>query len=107
MSVNITRASREWASRPDDQRFLSLAELHQAVEDRGARSVAVPTDLKVSTALALANAKGETVGVGLRFDGYRPMRLSNWSLGQLATAASVPAGYLRRLDPVFAADNLN
>lgn len=36
----IGRVSSEWFSRPDDERFLSLTELHAAVKARAARATA-------------------------------------------------------------------
>ncbi|MCH2220325.1 MAG: hypothetical protein MK097_08405, partial [Dechloromonas sp.] len=35
---NVSRVSSEWFSRPDDERFLSLTELHDSVRQRADRA---------------------------------------------------------------------
>ena len=96
MSSNITAASQQWFSRPDDQRYLSLAELKAAVEQRKAESwTATPrtADLRVM-------ADGNRLAVEL-YDPTRGQRLAveptNWGFGQLCQYAKAPASYLRTL----------
>jgi len=106
MSKNITTASREWASRPDDQRFLSLDELRAAVDQRKGESwTATP---RLSDVRALP---GE--GNALAFEVYDPTKgerrmltPTNWSFSQVAGAAGAPASYLRTLPAELAAINL-
>lgn len=103
---NIFSASREWASRPDDQRFTSLADLKASVEKRRRESwTAAPrtTDLRVIPA----------EGNDLRIEVYDPtagqrreLTPSNWSFSQLAGYAQAPAAYLRKLPAELAAINL-
>jgi len=97
----ITRASNEWASRPADQRFASLPELHAAVSRYKAEAIEVVRpykDLSVnvdsSNRLALATNKGSA-------------GLSYWAFGQLSRAVGAPASYLRELPATLAAQNLN
>jgi hypothetical protein len=102
---NIMRASNEWASRPDDERFLSLADLKSSVLNRKNECwTATPStgDLRV-----VPN------GVGLAIEVYDPSAVerrllnpTNWAFGQLAQYAQAPAQYLRRLPNELAAINL-
>jgi len=104
--VNLMAASREWASRPDDQRFTSLADLKASVQKRRVESwTATPRtdDLRVVPAddnrLAIEvfdPTKGEV----------RALAPTNFAFGQLAAYAQAPAAYLRRLPAELAAINL-
>lgn len=107
MSQNIMAASREWASRPEDQRFVSLADLKASVEARRRESwTATPkaADLRVlpvdgSDDLAVElydPTKGER----------RALTPTNWGFSQLSGYAKAPAAYLRQLPAELAAINL-
>jgi hypothetical protein len=106
MSENINVASREWASRPDDQRFLSLADLKESVGKRRRESWTVTpacSDLRVvpgqSDSLAVEvydPTHGQT----------RELTPTNWSFSQLAGYAGAPAAYLRKIPSQLAAINL-
>lgn len=105
-TANLTVASRQWASRPDDQRFLSLAELKESVLQRKRESwTATPAtaDMRViphdNNSLAIQvydPSHGET----------RDLEPTNWAFGQLAAYAGAPASYLRKLPAELAAINL-
>lgn len=101
----LTAASREWATRPDDQRFLSLKDLRESVARRRKESwTATPrvTDLKMVSS-------GEDVGVEV-YDPTagqrRVVQPSNWGFGQLSMYAGAPASYLKKLPAALACDNL-
>jgi hypothetical protein len=105
MSSNITRASQEWASRPDDQRYLSLEELHAAVKDRKNESWTARSQVKE---LRVVPADG-----GITTEVYDPtagevrqLYPTNWSFQQLAQYGKAPAAYLRTLPGELAAINL-
>lgn len=105
MGENITTASREWSSRPDDQRFLSLADLRTAVSLRKEQSwtaVGVNKQLRVlpKDDDLLLEVYDPTKAA------LRQLRPSHWSFGQLASYAKAPAGYLRQLPGELAAINL-
>lgn len=107
MSNNvITVASREWATRPSDERYLSLADLRAAVLKRKAESwTATP---KVAD-LRVAPIEGGGLGIEMydpTFGGRRVVQPTNWSFNQLAQYASAPAAYLRKLPDELAAINL-
>lgn len=104
--AEIMEASRQWASRPDDERFLSLEELGRAVKQRKAESwTATPAS---SAMRALPTATG---GLGVEvFDRthgeLRTLSPSNWAFSQLANYGGAPAAYLRKLPAELAAINL-
>lgn len=99
--MELFRASRQWAERPDDERFASIQDLHDAVSSyRGsAREATIPF-----ASLRTEARDGEVVLVG---KANNPARLTNWSFGQLATSIGAPASYLRNLPATLAAQNLN
>jgi hypothetical protein len=96
------RASNQWATRPDDERFWTIADLLTATEAYRAaarQSEKMQTnDLRVEVvdgALRLAGKTGATAG------------LTHWAFGQLSARADAPASYLRQLPATLAAQNLN
>jgi len=100
MTRNDTTASRQWASRPDDQRFTTIPELKTAVASRTDRSRSFITEtkhLKVMPTqdndLYIETAEG-------------PMGLTNWSFGQMCRKAKAPANYLESLPAELAAPDL-
>lgn len=103
---NITQASHEWATRPDDQRYLSLRDLKAAVARRKHESwTATP---KMAELRALPTDDG---GIGVELydptnGGRRTVIPTNWAFGQLAQCAGAPAAYLRKLPSELACINL-
>ncbi len=107
MSGNtLHEASRQWTSRPDDERFLSLEDLHTSVANRKLESwTATPAtrDLRVrpqDDGDLMVECYDQTAGE------QRELGLSNWSFGQLCTYAQAPAKYLRTQPAELAAINL-
>ena len=96
------RVSREWASRPDDERFLSLQELHDHVSRR-ADGCAV-TVVNNSTGLQAFGTEENEMVLNTRLG---PTFFTNWSFGQVSGIAQAPASYLRRLPSELAAACLN
>jgi hypothetical protein len=105
MSTDLT-VSRQWSSRPDDQRFVSLDDL--LAHCRNQKSISRQKSLasrKLSVApLDWDNEHKSLVVLGATGEPSIP---SHWSFGQLATRVGAPAGYLRTLPAEIAADNLN
>lgn len=104
-STNLHQASQQWASRPADQRFTSLVDLRDFKRGLRARCVAkVVSSRQLSVSPAADNPNK-----GLQIVGQNgtPAVMTHWSFGQLAERAGAPAGYLRKLHPALAADNLN
>jgi AraC-like DNA-binding protein len=96
--LDTLQINREWATRPNDQRFTSVTELHRFNEAKRAasREKGVALDhLRVRAieggGLALVDPEK---GTGAE--------LTHWSFGQLAQRAHAPAGYLRTLPPELA-----
>lgn len=99
----LMQANAQWASRPSDQRFLSIPDMVSHFAERRQRSRGVVAPSKMLDFYPADDNKGLYVkgGAGV---GYAP---SNWAFGQLATLAESPAGYLRTLPSPIVADCLN
>ncbi len=95
------RVSAQWASRPDDQRFLSLSALHDAVMARAGASRGEVLD---TGAIRLLPGGGED-GLALAWVGT-VAEPTHWAFGQVAALSGAPASWLRRLPPGLAALNL-
>jgi hypothetical protein len=99
MNNNDTRLHQQWATRPNDQRFVTLDDLDAHVNAR--RNVsreAVTTDMRIAL-------EGEDLRLQNSSTGHC-VNLTHWSFGQLARLAGAPAEYLRTLPPVLAAPAL-
>lgn len=97
------RVSSQWFSRPDDQRFLSIAELYNhTLEMAHASDVATANvaDLRVVAQADKPDA------LALRLADGRDVKPTNWSFGQLCSLVKAPAGYLRELPAAIAGINL-
>lgn len=101
--TTLNEASRQWASRPDDERFTSLLDMQSHFETIRAQSCGA-----VVSSRQIKVAPDET-GKGLAVAGQAgvPYEPTHWAFGQLATLAGAPAGYLRRLPAPMASDCLN
>lgn len=84
--------SRQWASRPDDQRFLTLADLAHKVNTRKLESRVV--DIALDVCQVSATTEGE---IALRSKSGPGANLTHFAFGQLCARAKAPAGYLRSL----------
>jgi hypothetical protein len=100
----VGRVSSEWFSRPDDERFLSLSDLHASVASRASKS---RTRVLESAAIRVEAARddGERLTLALP-GGDAPVAPTHWSFGQLASLVGAPASYLRQLPAPLAAINL-
>ena len=99
--TNIHTAHQQWASRPDDQRFLSLDDLAASVSTR--RDLCRATSLRLDT-LSLSNtADGDLRATSPE---GQSIAFTNWSFAQLATQVGAPASYLRKLPAPLARVNL-
>ena len=95
-------ANQNWASRPDDERFISLTEMEDHFRYIRANSRGVVVSNKKLTLQPEAGNK--LVVYGPNGSGYEP---TNWAFGQMASLVQAPAGYLRTLPAEMAADCLN
>ena len=100
----VGRVSSEWFSRPADERFLSLTDLHRAVKTRADRSRARTVESRDVRGEARRD-DGDRLGLMLPCEA-EPVAPTHWSFGQLAGLVGSPAGYLRDLPAPIAAINL-
>jgi hypothetical protein len=98
--TNLMEASAQWASRPADERFRTLADLSAAVKGRRLRSRSVDIDTE--------RTRVESKEGVLTINGsITPCEPTHWSFGQLSTAIGAPASYLRTLPQSLLVENLN
>lgn len=102
----LMKANREWASRPDDQRFTSLDEM-LAFKDQQ-REVSRQSVIASRRIEARPTANDPT-HAGLEIVGVHdePVAPNHWSFGQLCERVKAPASYLRTLPSPMVADLLN
>lgn len=113
--MELMQASRQWSSRPADQRFESLTLLHDYVKSvRGNSHAKVLSSRQISCAplkLDTHDLPGEPgydhKGLVCIGPNGGPVNVTHWSFGQLAQRAGAPAGYLRTLPSEMAADCIN
>ena len=101
---NLMQASRQWASRPADERFLSLIELEEHT-----RKVAEASHQSVmsSRRLEFRPVDGDLKGITVTTCNDDAHCLTNWSFGQTCTRVKAHATYLRTLPTPYVADVLN
>src|SRR5215210_3497633 len=93
----LTRASKEWWKRPDDERYLTLDHLYEATLARAERSEA----RTISNAKLLVRGSGDPGGeLYLEHEDLGTLDPTHWSLGQLATISHTPAKWIREIAPV-------
>lgn len=94
MSASII--NHEWATRPADERFLTVEELHQYNVAKDTRSTERGLALDL---LQVGAAGGDMVIYDPRkvSEGVKPARLNHWAFGQLCSRIGAPASYLRSL----------
>lgn len=100
--TTIMKASHQWMTRPDDERYTSLADMRDYFRDRRDHSRQVVVPSKAITMVPHDDNRGMVVR-GKEQD-YSP---NHWSFGQVASLSQSPAGYLRSLASPIAADAIN
>lgn len=103
-NTTLMQASRQWGSRPSDQRFTSLTEMHAFMQSVRRRSAAKVVS---SRALTVHPLESDTEGLMVSGPNGTPVAPTHWAFSQLAQRAGAPAGYLRDLPAPIAADCLN
>ncbi|MCR6734087.1 MAG: DUF932 domain-containing protein [Afipia sp.] len=102
--ARVGRVSSEWFSRPDDERYLSLTDLHDAVRRRADRAQARTVESRfVRVQAARDNAERLALLVPGRDE---PVAPTHWSFGQLCGLVGAPSSYLRQLPASLAGINL-
>lgn len=107
----LTAASRQWASRPADERFTSLTDMQSHFHDVRARSRAsVRTTRRVRAIPMMEDQTHRSLLVEVIDKDTRKVEVAaptHWSFGQLAERAGAPASYLRKLPSELSADCVN
>lgn len=98
----LMQASRQWSTRPAEERFTSLLSMrdHFATLRQHSRAAVVSS----RSLHVVPTSATELVVQGPSGAQYAP---SNWAFGQLSALTSAPAAYLRTLPAPLAADCLN
>ena len=100
----VGRVSSEWFSRPDDERYLSLTDLHDAVRRRAERAQARTVESKnIRVEANRDNAERLALMVPGRSE---PVAPTHWSFGQLCGLVGAPTSYIRQLPAPLAGINL-
>jgi hypothetical protein len=100
----IGRVSSEWFARPDDERYLNLPELYEAVRGRAERAQARTVE---SRAIRVEANRDNPERLALSVPGRdEPVAPTHWSFGQLCTLVGAPTSYLRQLPAALSAINL-
>lgn len=101
----LTQASHQWATRPDDERYVSLyamgAHFRQMREE--SQQVVAP-NRTIEVVPVAGDMKGLQVADPAGGDGFD---LTHWSFGQLCGLTNAPAGWLRTMPSPYVADGLN
>jgi hypothetical protein len=100
----IGRVSSEWFSRPDDERYLSLAALYATVRARADR--ATTRTLETRT-LRVEASRDDAERLALMVPGRsESIAPTHWSFAQMCSLVGTPAGYLRQLPAPLAGINM-
>jgi hypothetical protein len=99
----LMQASHQWATRPAEERFLSLPEMLAAAEAERAISRAAVVSSRRLRAVPTEDNAGIVIE-GPNGHAYAP---THWAFGQAANLTGAPAAYLRGLPAPLAADCLN
>lgn len=92
--ANLNQASWQWATRPDDERFWTIAELDTYVHDRKESARQKTTNMNDWRFI-------RTGGFGAIESKGTTLSLTDWSLGQLCSKTRVPRALLSRLSPAL------
>jgi hypothetical protein len=100
----VGRVSSEWFSRPDDERYLNLPELYDAVRGRAERAQARTVESK---SIGVEAHRDNVERLALIVPGRdEPVAPTHWSFGQLCTLVGTPTSYLRQLPAALSGINL-
>jgi len=99
----LTQASHQWATRPAEERFISLPEMHASQAAQRAISRAAV----VSSRQLRAVPTDDNQGIVIEGPSGHAFAPSHWAFGQAAGLIGAPAGYLRSLPAPVAADCIN
>lgn len=100
----IGRVSSEWFSRPDDERYLNLTDLYDALRRRTEHAQIRTLE---SRAVKVDASRDNAERLALIVPGRdEPVVPTHWSFGQLCSLVGAPSSYMRQLPAPLAAINL-
>jgi hypothetical protein len=102
--TNSMMLNAQWATRPNDQRFLTLEDLHTATLARKDASFTQQVRLADMRALPLEDNR-----LALSWNNYGEIAQAeptHWSFNQIANVTGSPAAWMRRIPSALAAINL-
>ncbi len=99
--------SKQWMSRPHDQRFLDLDSLYESTHKMFEASKTRTLDPRKSIEIITPDGLDDRHSLGIVLDDEAELAFSHHTFSQLAGLASAPGGYLRTLPAALVADNLN
>src|SRR5260221_717178 len=103
MQNTLMQASHQWATRPSDERFVSLIDMQSHFTEQRQLSKAVV----VANRQIHANPGEDNKSLVILGPNGNPFAPTNWAFGQLAQLAEAPAAYMRSLPSPLAADCIN
>lgn len=98
----LMQASRQWATRPEEERFTSLDAM--AAHFHAQRAISRAAVVSSRQLRAVPDGADGLLIEGPSGHGFAP---TNWAMGQAAQLVGAPAAYLRSLPAPVAADCLN
>ena len=101
MTLNLMQASDQWATRPNDERFWSLSDMHAATLAHRNASTEVLRPMKD------CNLTATDRGVAMEFMDGGAAEVSHYAFTQVCRQLGAPASYLRQLPSRLAVDCLN
>jgi len=101
--AELMQASRQWASRPPEERFVSLLEMESKLKELRLNSRASVFSSRDLSAVPTDDNQGILIE-GPNGNHATP---TNWSFSQLSNLSGAPAAYLRTLPAPLVADCLN
>lgn len=102
--TTLMQASRQWSTRPADERFTSLPDLYDVVKKGRDNSISRVTSTRQ---IAFEPHPGDTTKGLVASVGGDMAIPTNWAFGQAAQLAGAPASYLKKLPAPMVADCLN
>jgi hypothetical protein len=105
--TTLKQAARQWASRPDDQKFTSLPEMLDFSTSQRASSRSLSISSRLIEARPVEDDNGRMTGLAIMGPDEAPALPTHFAFGQVAARANAPAGYLRKLPSDLAADCIN
>lgn len=103
--TTLMQASRQWATRPDDERFTSLPDLYARVgRQRDLSNGTVVSSRKIEVQ---PDPNDPLKGIQISGPNGGSATPTHWSFGQLASLSGAPASYLRKLPAPLVSDCMN